>query len=249
MPLLRHRVWLPRREDATQGPASEMDRQRQPLAQPCKAISAGLGSCRATAFINRRRGGRGWAKKLRLALWRGVANGTALLPATAAPTILRAELAAWKGLRALSVCEMAAWERAWGTQNAQAAGSRRRSPRSVLRCVGLGLRLFHRDRTRAAGQTNGQDILTTNSAVGIFGTYDFQRRNGHFYQAYRDASNYAVGVYMAGAGYSYSETLAAGTYYSLRHSSNWDSGFAYHIKWWTKGWTDATDDSWPVSHP
>lgn len=28
----------------------------------------------------------------------GVANGTALLPATAAPTILRAELAAWKGL-------------------------------------------------------------------------------------------------------------------------------------------------------
>jgi hypothetical protein len=26
-----------------------------------------------------------------------------------------------------------------------------------LRCVGL--RLFHRDRTRAAGQTNGQDIL------------------------------------------------------------------------------------------
>jgi hypothetical protein len=157
MPLLRHRVWLPRREDATQGPASEMDRQRQPLAQPCKAISAGLGSCRATAFFNRRRGGRGRAKKLRLALWRGVANGTALLPATAAPTILRAELAAWKGLRALSVCEMAAWERAWGTQNAQAAGSRRRSPRSVLRCVGL--RLFHRDRTRAAGQTNGQDIL------------------------------------------------------------------------------------------
>jgi hypothetical protein len=77
----------------------------------------------------------------------------------------------------------------------------------------------------------------------------FNEETDIFINAYRDASNYAVGVYMAGAGYSYSETLAAGTYYSLRHSSNWDSGFAYHIKWWTKGWTDATDDSWPVSHP
>src|ERR1700688_1317056 len=93
----------------------------------------------------------------------------------------------------------------------------------------------------ATGQANGKDSEAVNSAIGQFGPYDFQRRNGYFYHAYTDASNYAVGVYMAGAGYSYLETLAAGTYYSLRHSSNWDSGFTYHIKWWTKGWTDATN--------
>jgi len=75
----------------------------------------------------------------------------------------------------------------------------------------------------AAGQTNGQDILATNSAVGIFGTYDFQRRNGHFYKAYSDASNYAVGVYMAGAGYSCFDTLAVGTGYSLGGVDSWDS--------------------------
>ncbi len=101
----------------------------------------------------------------------------------------------------------------------------------------------------AAGQANGKDSEAANSAIGQFAPYDFQRRNGYFYHAYTDASNYAVGVYMAGAGYFYSETLAAGTHYSLRHSSNWDSGFTYHIKWWTKGWTDATDGSWPVSRP
>jgi hypothetical protein len=100
-----------------------------------------------------------------------------------------------------------------------------------------------------AGQANGKDSKAANSAVGAFGTYDFQRKDGYFYQAYSDASNYAVGVYMAGAGYSYFETIVAGTGYSLMHSSNWESGFLYHVKWWTKGWNDATNGSWPVSHP
>jgi hypothetical protein len=101
----------------------------------------------------------------------------------------------------------------------------------------------------AAGQADGRDLKANNSAVGQFGTYDFQRKDGNFYDAYTDASNYASGVYMAGAGYSYLETLVGGTYYSLTHASNWDSGFTYHIKWWTKGWTDATNGSWPVSNP
>ncbi len=95
----------------------------------------------------------------------------------------------------------------------------------------------------AAGQANRGDLKAANSSVGQFGIYEFQRKDGNFY------SNYAVGVYMAGAGYSYSETLVAGALYSLIHSSNWESGLAYHIKWWTKGWTDATNGSWPISHP
>ena len=32
------------------------------------------------------------------------------------------------------------------------------------------------------------------------GTYDYQRDEGVFYSAYTDASNFAVGIYMAGAG-------------------------------------------------
>lgn len=100
----------------------------------------------------------------------------------------------------------------------------------------------------AAGQANGRDLNAVRSAIGQFGPYDFQRRNGYFYSAYIDASNYAAGVYMAGAGYSLLETLVGGTYYSVKNSSNWESGFADHIRWWTKGWTDATNGSWPVSH-
>ena len=77
----------------------------------------------------------------------------------------------------------------------------------------------------------------TNSAVGtVWDLSTFNEETDIFIMLICDASNYAVGVYMAGAGYSYFETLAVGTGYSLRHSSNWESGFAYHIKWWTKGW-------------
>ena len=49
----------------------------------------------------------------------------------------------------------------------------------------------------ATGQANGKDSEAANSAIGQFGPFDFQRRNGYFYHAYTDASNYAVGVYMA----------------------------------------------------
>jgi hypothetical protein len=87
------------------------------------------------------------------------------------------------------------------------------------------------------------------SAVGTSGTYDFQRKDGYFYQAYKDAPNYAVGVYMAGAGYSYSETVAMGIAYSMKNSSNWDSGLDYHVNCWTRGWNDATNGSWPLSQP
>ena len=100
----------------------------------------------------------------------------------------------------------------------------------------------------AAGQASGGDRKIIGSALGQFGTYDFQRRDGNFYYAYMNASNYAVGVYMAGAGYSLLGTLSIGTGYGMTHSANWDSDFLSHIVWWTKGWTDATSGSWPVSH-
>jgi hypothetical protein len=54
----------------------------------------------------------------------------------------------------------------------------------------------------AAGEANWQNPFAAISGIWLNGTYDFQRDNGSFYSAYTNASNYAVGVYMAGAGYS-----------------------------------------------
>jgi hypothetical protein len=101
----------------------------------------------------------------------------------------------------------------------------------------------------AAGRANGRDLEAVSSAVGTAGTYDFQRKDGYFYSAYQDASNYAVGVYMADAGYSYSDTIVMGIAYSMKNASNWESGLEYHVNWWTRGWNDATNGSWPISHP
>jgi hypothetical protein len=74
-------------------------------------------------------------------------------------------------------------------------------------------------------------------AVGHFGRYDFQRENGIFYSAYTDGSNYAVGAYMAGAGFSYSETMAIAGFFARFESSN--AGSEKQRTWWTKGWNDA----------
>jgi hypothetical protein len=65
----------------------------------------------------------------------------------------------------------------------------------------------------AAGQANWQNPIAAISAIWVNGTYDFQRDNGYFYDAYIDASNYAVGVYMAGAGYSYKALMSIGTFF------------------------------------
>ena len=94
-------------------------------------------------------------------------------------------------------------------------------------------------------KAHGQDLQAVRSAIGLFGTYDFQRQDGNFYTAYTDASNYAVGVYMAGAGYGYATTLVYGTIYAMTYSSNWES--ESHIIWWTKGWNDATSGAGPFS--
>jgi hypothetical protein len=97
----------------------------------------------------------------------------------------------------------------------------------------------------AAAKANGKNSDATKAAIGQFGTYDFQRKDGNFYTAYIDASNYAVGVYMAGAGYGYTTMLVYGAIYAMTHSSNWES--ESHIVWWTKGWNDATNGTGPFS--
>jgi hypothetical protein len=76
------------------------------------------------------------------------------------------------------------------------------------------------------------------------GAYDFQRDavRQEFHPAYANASNYAVGVYMAGAGYSRLETLTIAETYALFNSTNFNS--QNQKAWIAQGWDDATAGLW-----
>jgi hypothetical protein len=81
------------------------------------------------------------------------------------------------------------------------------------------------------------------AAVSHYGFYDFQRQAGTFYSAYTDASNYAVGVVMSGAGYSWAETEAiAATFATFYSSQGWTSR---QTKWWHYGFSAAADGHLP----
>jgi hypothetical protein len=82
------------------------------------------------------------------------------------------------------------------------------------------------------------------AAVAHGGTFDFQRdvATKKLYHAYEHASNYAVGVYMAGAGYSLRETLGIAEAYALFNSSNF--GSKEQKDWTIAGWNDATAGRW-----
>ena len=97
----------------------------------------------------------------------------------------------------------------------------------------------------AAGRAKGSSLLSGIAAIGHFGTFDFQRDGDNFYTAYADASNYAVGVYMAGAGYSLKNTIFIGKFFARAFSSN--AGVKAQEDWWTRGWNDASTNSGPFS--
>jgi hypothetical protein len=95
----------------------------------------------------------------------------------------------------------------------------------------------------AAGQANWQNPFAAPYYIWHFGIYDFQRDDGTFYSAYTNASNYAVGVYAAGAGYSLSATVTIGQWVADLISSN--AGTRTQSDWWTRGWNDATNGQAP----
>jgi hypothetical protein len=93
-----------------------------------------------------------------------------------------------------------------------------------------------------AGKADGGDLTKVGLAVGHFGTFDFQRKvdeenKPYFFDQYVNASNYAVGVYMKGAGFSLNRTLAyAKIFAHATQASNADAGPSI---WCVRGWNDA----------
>jgi len=76
------------------------------------------------------------------------------------------------------------------------------------------------------------------------GTFDFQRDpvRQETQPAYANASNYAVGVYRAGAGYSLPLARGMAETYALFNSSNY--GAENQAAWLEQGWRDANSGRW-----
>jgi hypothetical protein len=98
-------------------------------------------------------------------------------------------------------------------------------------------------RVFAAGETDG--LLGASHNVGWWGTFDFQREGDTFIHPYTNASNYAVGAYLAGAGCPWPEALFIAN--SFAHSMSSNAGSQDQVDWWLRGWSDATNKTGPFS--
>ncbi|MGH7838946.1 MAG: hypothetical protein ACREQC_14135, partial [Candidatus Binataceae bacterium] len=84
------------------------------------------------------------------------------------------------------------------------------------------------------------------AALQQFGTYDFQRdkATNNFFEQYVPAANYAIGVYVAGAGYGLAETHVIAQRYALFNSSNWYKYWSRGRAWIKPGWENAQRGDW-----
>jgi hypothetical protein len=83
--------------------------------------------------------------------------------------------------------------------------------------------------TVSADQTNNQfvSIVRTDTCLTLV----------HFYPAYVDASNYGVGVFMNGCGFSLSQTITVAT--DFAHGESKNAGSPRQKLWWKTGWKAA----------
>jgi hypothetical protein len=98
----------------------------------------------------------------------------------------------------------------------------------------------------AAGRANGMvNIWGINSDIGHYGRFDYQRPPGQgFNGLYTNASNYGVGEYMQGAGFSLGQTIWIGSLFSTFYSKNANSPMQSF--WWTQGWFAAKNQKMAV---
>jgi hypothetical protein len=96
-----------------------------------------------------------------------------------------------------------------------------------------------------SGQASGLTPWSMYADIWHYGIYDFQRNMGQgyktngntFYDAYIDASNYAVGVYLNGAGQSLQNSLRIAATAAKLMSSN--AGSPRQALWTCHGWQAA----------
>ena len=91
-----------------------------------------------------------------------------------------------------------------------------------------------------------QQIDPASTALQQFGTYDFQRdkATNTYFDEYVPAANYAIGVYMAGAGYSLALTYAIAQRCAMGNSSNWYKYWSRGRPWIKSGWEDGRAGYW-----
>jgi len=91
-----------------------------------------------------------------------------------------------------------------------------------------------------------QQFFPAKAALEQFGTYDFQRdkATNTSFSKYAHAANYAVGVYMAGAGYGKWESVKITQTYGYFRSSNLYDREGR--EWTEKGWEDAYRGGWKI---
>jgi hypothetical protein len=94
--------------------------------------------------------------------------------------------------------------------------------------------------------TRKPTVFQINEDIGHFGRFDYQRdkASNTFYPAYTHASNYAVGVLMAGAGYTREQTHDRSETFAYLFSSNYATDKADRQYWTYRGWDDAHDGIW-----
>ncbi|MDD0815433.1 hypothetical protein PSQ39_12420 [Curvibacter sp. HBC28] len=95
---------------------------------------------------------------------------------------------------------------------------------------------------KAAGDGHWLDPTEINRKIGQGGIYDLQRDGTHnqFFTAYTPAANFAVGVYMQGAGHSLPATSFLGVVYAAIKSNNFSvAQTGVWLKWWGMGWASA----------
>ncbi|MGH6813131.1 MAG: hypothetical protein ACREDM_12615, partial [Methylocella sp.] len=85
-----------------------------------------------------------------------------------------------------------------------------------------------------------------NAYVGHYGQYDYQRdkASNTYYPEYKHSSNYAVGVFMAGAGYTRERTSDISETFAYFYSRNYKTDMAERKYWTYRGWDDAHDGIW-----
>ena len=106
-----------------------------------------------------------------------------------------------------------------------------------------------------AGQNfrnSGASPLSLGQYLGHNGQYNFQNQSlsaGLGYDYYQVASNLAVGIFMNGAGYSLPQTLTIGNLYGFATSSNFPSATTNWNIWWSTGWIDGNNQTFPMPVP